>query len=294
MARTLPKRNQPAQVWEWIRRLEDVAVPRVALRDLYQGEHWSVASSLSDVALSVGLLADLWGASAGYGLVPAECEIKPYAATFATGHADCVARAAGSHLALARRRWWSDLASWTGPSTSAPRTLAQLAEAGRDQVIIAALSSTYLSAIKDDLLAARRVLKEPGLMLIISAGSRPSLDFGENLLPVDASVQGAFRGSKLALNARAAHWLVATAQEHGFTLRRIRDLLAQVPRGDPNASASLRKKRSDAQVLRFIIHRLARDPQASKSTLLREFRDDGFACEQFRFSSLFATARRAL
>jgi hypothetical protein len=55
-----------------------------------------------------------------------------------------------------------------------------------------------------------------------------------------------------------------------------------------------RTRMTDADVAKRIEQELAIDPRAKKSVLLRRLRDEGFACEQKRFGSIFdEVARRA-
>src|SRR5439155_924306 len=77
------------------------AVPAL---DLYGGEHWQVARSLPAHGVEGGREVKLWVSSAGYGLVPAEAPLRPYAATFSSAQADSVLRpgAPMSDLTV----WW--------------------------------------------------------------------------------------------------------------------------------------------------------------------------------------------
>src|SRR5262245_11141361 len=54
----------------WWRRLSTHESRNIVATDLYGGDHWSVARSLPAVAVANGRSAQLWVASAGYGLVP--------------------------------------------------------------------------------------------------------------------------------------------------------------------------------------------------------------------------------
>ena len=66
---------------EWIRCLVDLTdVPLVAADRLYVGEHWKVSRGLP--SLATGHRTRLWVCSAGYGLIPADARVRPYAATF--------------------------------------------------------------------------------------------------------------------------------------------------------------------------------------------------------------------
>ncbi|MGK3899636.1 hypothetical protein ABI062_15345, partial [Enterococcus faecium] len=49
----------------------------------------------------------LWVLSAGYGLVAANADVKPYSATFARGEADSVLQRTDGERRSALRLWWS-------------------------------------------------------------------------------------------------------------------------------------------------------------------------------------------
>jgi len=53
-----------------------------------------------------------------------------------------------------------------------------------------------------------------------------------------------------------------------------------------------RRAATDAEVRQFIRDRLMADHTATRTRLLREFRDDHRACEQGRFAALFRTETR--
>ena len=135
----------------WIDQLERSTEPTVPARQLYAGEHWQVVRELESITAAAGVDASLWVCSAGYGLVSADAPLRPYAATFATGHADSVSADPGN-----RPRWWASLADWKGPVPSAPRTLRDLACREPHAVFLVALSSAYLAACADDLLGLAR------------------------------------------------------------------------------------------------------------------------------------------
>ena len=271
---------------EWIGRLESSACSPVTATSLYSGEHWQVARALPAIAQASGHRAELWVCSAGYGLVPARAPVRPYSATLARGHADSVARTSDE-----ARAWWRMQSAWAGPVPTAPRSLTDLATRDPDSTIIAALSATYLSACGEDLLAAAGKLGEHENLTLISAGTRPQGTFADLICPVDGALQNALGGTLMALNARAAgHILSAlgTEQPTRTAARRvIADLGAtSLPMGRPKRAAA-----SDEEIRALIRQRLRTEP-ATYTSMLRQFRSEGRACEQGRFARLFAETKR--
>ena len=264
----------------WIDQLERSTEPTVPARQLYAGEHWQVVRSLEPTAAAAGLDASLWVCSAGYGLVSADAPLRPYAATFATGHVDSVS--ADSHN---RSRWWASLADWKGPVPNAPRTLRDLARSQPPAIFLVALSSAYLAASTNDLLGLADELVSPEHLTIISTGTSGG-PLARHLAPASAQLQPMLGGTRQSLNARILAYLL---RQHAAALTRthIQRVLGGLLAKAPPLARYQRAPRSDQQVRMFIRRRLSSEPQVTASRLLREFRDLGHACEQGRFAALY-------
>ena len=290
-ARHLPARNSRERYRTWVQRLKEVDVPSVPVRELYMGEHWQVALSLAKVGEAAGLALELWVVSAGYGLVHEGDLVKPYAATFTPGLPDSLIRPDHGGRRTSTSDWWAQLALWQGPTSGNPRTLSDLARRNPADYLVVALGSTYLEAVIDDVDAARTLLTDPALLLVISAGTRPSNRLGSNLIPIDSSHQQSLGGTRLSLNVRAARWLVATSADHRFDHALVARKLAEVR--TQSATAKTGRRMSDPEVSAYIRDQLNRQTKPSKTALLRRLRDQGRACEQARFARLFGEAASA-
>jgi hypothetical protein len=272
----IPGRETVQRVWEWTGRLANVSsAPLIAAQDLYSGEHWMIARGLPGRAGRAR--ARLWVCSAGYGLIPADVQIHPYAAAF-SGGPDCVLGGAEG-----ARRWWRALTGWEGPALNEPRSIRSLAAADPSACFLVALSASYLNACRDDITAAAGLVAEPDTFMVISAGARFPGSLGPAMVPADARLQGFLGGTRQALNARIASYLlsagISSRAEAAHCMTR---LLAK----QPPVTRYGRKKLSDQEVTDMVISRLTQAPDASASRLLREFRDAGYACEQQRFAGL--------
>jgi hypothetical protein len=274
---SVPISHTDERARDWICRLSEISYsPLISARDLYAGEHWVVACSLPDVA--GGERIRLWACSAGYGLIPADAPLRPYAATFTGGHADSVPGGADG-----ARAWWHALSSWEGPSSGQPRSIRELAAKEPTASYLLALSAPYLHACQEDIAAATSLMRDLDRFVVVSAGTRDPGLLANVVVPADARLQALLGGTRQALNARiAAHLLSAGIVGRADASRHMARLLAQQP-GVPRYE---RKKLSDAEVLALIADGLAGTPGASASRLLRQFRDAGYACEQGRFGRL--------
>jgi hypothetical protein len=271
--------NSPAvRAYRWIARLSRAQnVLQTSARDLFAGEHWSVARKLPALHRP-GEVIHEWVCSAGYGLIPVDSTIMPYHATLTPGQADSVPGTAAS--------WWSALSEWEGPAPGQPRSIRELVAADSTALFMFILSKAYLRMCGVDITAATKHLKDPNRLFIVSAGTKPQGDLASFLVPSDARLQGRLGGTRRALNARIGAHLLSTGvrgrDEATGDLERLLAAQPPIPRYN-------REKQSDQEVLGFIARRLAQAPATSASQLLREFRDAGFACEQHRFSRLCRT-----
>jgi len=266
----------------WTERLTASAEPITEAIDLYAGEHWDIARRLTS-ASDARLTVELWISSAGYGLIPSNAPIRPYAATFTAGNADSVP--GGVEGATA---WWDALADWAGPSPG-PRSITDMISADPESRVLLALSATYLKACREDIVRAISRIDRGGQLSIISAGTKDDPQLAPYLLPADARLQTAVGGSRQALNVRAAqHLLAGGIIDHDDMFETLAKLLVD----QPLIARYERRPATDAEVQAFIQHRLTTDPSSTHTRLLREFREDNRACEQSRFAALFRAETR--
>lgn len=156
-------------------------------------------------------------------------------------------------------------------------------------MFLVALSSAYLSACTDDLVGAAAQLASPEQLTVISAGTR-SGPLAGHLAPATAQLQPALGGTRQALNTRILAYLLRRHPD-ALTRTRIRKVLGGLLAAAPPLVRYQRSPRTDPQVAAFVRQRLASDPDARASRLLREFRDLGHACEQGRFAAIYRAVR---
>ena len=265
----------------WTELLASPVVPTVPAIDLYAGEHWTVARDFRNVVPS-GHALELWVCSAGYGLISSETELLPYSATFASGDPDVVPGAA--------QEWWDSLCGWVGPACG-PRSLGELAASEPTARILLVLSADYLRACHDDVFRAAQKVAGSGQLSIISTGTDHSRDLDEYLLPGDSRLQATFGGTLKALNVRTARHLLAEGLiDHAEMAAHLEQLLSKTaPQQHPE-----RRRATDREIRAFIRRRVTTDPKAAHTRLLRQLRDENYACEQGRFAALFEEEKQSL
>ena len=272
-----------ARATRWTSRLDSPRSDRLEARHLYQGEHWSVVKRMVDRAGDFGCIAEVWIVSAGYGLVPISANLESYSATFSPGSADSVAQSKSGQRD--NQAWWGLLASWRNRDLQGPRNLTELALQDTSSPMIVALSKTYLQAVLHDLTDAAEAMGKKADLLLVSTGTPPD-GLEKVQLPCDARFLTSLGGSRTSLNARVADRIIATSDRHEFDSARVRNLLQKDLDRSKDILRYDRRKQTDAEIQHWIRTRLNID-YASRSSLLRELRDAGLACEQRRFAGLY-------
>src|SRR4030095_10095970 len=135
----------------WRGRLQKTREESIAAVQLYRGQHWVVVRELPAAAQQAGYHADLWVASAGYGLLPAEAPLRPYSATFSASDKDSVWRPGDGDRREVLRNWWNGLQTLAGWAAGTPRSLTALAAAAPDAIVLVIASPVYVTAIADGL-----------------------------------------------------------------------------------------------------------------------------------------------
>ncbi|MGW4623773.1 hypothetical protein [Streptomyces sp. NPDC004592] len=267
----LPPADLPERAAEWARRLRTVPGPRIALGELYQGDQWRRAADLTAAASKAGFTPRLYVASAGLGLRPVSSLAPSYAATFTPRHADSVA--SSSEQAT---DWWDHL-----QRTDAGHHLPQIAAAAGRALVV--LSETYAQAMHRDLVA----LAATGVDAVLIGGAT-AVD-GVTRVPADAALRQALGGTRTSLNVRmAASWLEHCTPGRLITpagQERWNTWVTEVARPEHYA----RRPMTDEEVVVFIKEMKNLNPDHSRTRLLRLLRDQGMACEQKRFASLYTS-----
>lgn len=297
LVRNLPSRSNGApDVDVWLQRRDEATAESIPAEELYKGELWTSTLRLRDVARATTRQVVLWVASAGYGLIRADAEVKPYGATFAQGAADSVSRArTGLRADQQTATWWRALTD-APASEGTPASIAELAgDVGGDDLLVV-MSASYVAACREDLLAASDLHERA---VLVSAGAAQDPDHAGWAVDFDARVQGEGRpldGSRISLNVRVAEHLVREAGPRPLDRTSSAAIAREIMEGLVSAPRySHRRAATDEEVLDFARSTLRAEPSASASAALRRFRDEAErACEQKRFAKLFREAKREL
>lgn len=278
-----------SRVSSWWERVRHTDVKRVAAHDLYGGEHWVWSLKTRQALETRSRRVQLWVASAGYGLVSGDAQLKPYSATFAGGAPDSVTRELPSGWSRVDflAAWWSGLGGFKGPDSGAPRLVAELARADPSAAVVVVGSPDYVRALEPDLRLAARALATPSRLVIFSNHRLEGGSLAENLVPVDERARAVVGGTMQGLNARVAAHLLDGLSGHAVDVGLLRARFEQMVEHTSKPLKPQRPQIDDVVVVEFIRAELKKNPNARQTALLAELRRSGSACEQGRFRRLF-------
>lgn len=287
------KKSGVARATEWKDRLRSAQSELLRAVDMYIGPHWATALSLPEIAHINGYNAELWVASAGYGLIPATVKIKPYSATFTARHADSVVgMGTKSEILEGCTDWWRQMSRWKGPKGGNPRTIGELVGNNHNAMVMVVASPSYLNALYVDLKSAKAHMNDTNRLILVSAGSNQLSELTPNLLPVSAKLQHTVGGSRIGLNARIARKVLEESGRWQLDAEVLRRRYSTLSARLPEVMRYERETMTDADVVRFIYTVIRANPDESATSTLRKLRDNGNACEQKRFGRIFKQVKK--
>jgi hypothetical protein len=256
--------------------------PTLPVRDLYQGEYWSVVRALEKEC-------EVRVASAGLGMCTMDTPAVSYRATFSPGSSDSVTRLSDDEgRGVSRALWWRCLRQARLGEGDWTKTVSD--------VVLVSISSYYQDAIADDLIS----LSESGRTVVVMSGSPPlrRLKGVDRLVHIETGqwLRMILGGSTPVVGIRfAAHIVESGAWARPELIREALTDLEDVYRSNATNKLPAIKRRpgTDQDVRDWIVNNMAKQQiRPSKSTFLRLFRSEGLACEQARFGRLFDEVRR--
>lgn len=263
--RDVPPGTQAERARYWREQLRQGDEMR-PLSALYQGEQWKASLRLAVVAKRVGFEPNVVVASAGLGLKPLDAPAPAYAATFALSNADAVATTVEEATA-----WWQQI-SRASPDLN-------LGALGNRVLLV--LSRAYALPLAGDL--GRMGARGSDGVLVGGAHEIP----GVLRLPSDATLRRDLGGTLSSLNQRmAARFLEMSQGPAGWLstahLRRWNSWV----QNSQHREVFDRRRGDDGAVKAWIKATLGHRA-VSATSALREYRSQGYACEQGRFGRLY-------
>lgn len=273
----IKKYNSQSIVSAWFERLEN-AEQKVPANEVYAGDHWKVASSISIPDL------DLWVLSAGYGLIHSSSYIGSYDATFSKGSENSI-----NKTGLSNKEWWERLHQLRNSEGFKCNSLHSLVSTNVDDVFFIAASPDYLRVIQDEL---KELLLDKKLtnknLFIISSKHNIDKKLTPYFLESSADFCSTLKGGRVSLNIRLAKYLLEQDNVNTFSPNHVIDKYNHLQKTSVKLSVNNRQKLTDAEINNFIIKELESNQglKTSATMLLKKLRSKNLACEQKRFTKL--------
>jgi hypothetical protein len=266
----------------WIRAIEAHRnlVPAV---DLYKGDYWQYVRAC--VSALSAFDSQLWIISAGLGLIPSGTTAPPYSATFSRRNPDSI----GQTIEMARD-WWQ-LLGRRNVRLGFPGSLTELHKRNPEAIFLLCLSSPYVEVLLPELKVLSTVASTQ--VAVFSAGFDQK-DAPDTLLPLNARYQSHVGGSRGSLNSRILLDVIKILPVDELNPFGIRKYLATVAEKLPPLQIFARKQCSNSELQERITTHLKFHRNASASSTLRAFRDQGLACERSRFHQLFKVGQNEM
>ena len=279
---SLRARSLEGTAREWARRINAEQV-RVPAGDVYGGQAVVAAKAAAEI-----LGARLHFVSAGLALVDQHSPVPGYDLSIGAGESTPRPLAEGRHTP---QEWWLALNGALGVESPVASAIRE-----HDGLALFALPEHYLRMIEGELqqLAASDRRK---LRLLVARGTQVTPQLAPQVIRYDLRLQrlpGAPRGAMTSFAQRALLHFASLATQHpnvtsiasqralveaALALAPAQNLQRAQPMSDPNIKAWMRRTDPDLR--------------ASKSALLRLFRESGNACASHRFDRLHQDLRSA-
>ena len=281
--------SERCQQWiQSIKQADQENLPTLPAREMYSGTTWHAAKRLNTVAKNKGFESSAWIISAGYGLIGEDVPIHSYGAAFSRSASDSIsAGLTNEDESNVEKRWWQLLGDWEGPSPGSPRSFYELAQKYPDRIFLVVLSKSYLKAVDEDLVNARDILDDPSQLVIISTGTNSHSLLSKNLLPSGSDFRGMVGGVLNTLNIRLAEKVILESKQHTINSKTLNTIYSKLLDEQPPLTKYNRERLPVGKIEEYIRNAITKNAKATKTKLLRDYRDEGFACEQRKFYALF-------
>lgn len=253
--------------------------------NVYAGDHWSIAREIHENKIP------LWIISAGFGFINSTTKICAYNATFSSNDLNSVGQYYGTNSLLKNnRRWWEQLHDNRGIHFRSEHSFTSMIRKCMSDTFFIVSSPSYLKVIEPELeeLTLKGYLNPENTFIITS-----KIKLSENLKPMHYIAIEDFctqlKGSRISLNIRLARFLMLGIDESSNIREQINKKYNDLLRASTPALKFNREKISDSNLESFILKQLSSSGSSkhSATSLLRDLRKLGFACEQKRFGKIF-------
>lgn len=265
----------------WLRSLENVKHRYPALA-LYKGGYWSLIRKILTVQSSWKTLI----VSAGLGLVQDTDCIPGYEATFSTNQLDSIpSHQEGSSV------WFENIGGI--------RRFKEYFEQQSASLLIVVLSQPYLKAIQSCLQwYIEHFGTEYLIVLSTESTKRAFPELHKSWIVLNEKMVHETGGVVGTLNASVLLWYVSQMIGEPISKASMKEHIALLSEKTASMESLIQKNRTPQTIeqvkqwiSRWVQQSLRKNHSIAKTRALREYRQEGFACEQKKFGRLFAEVK---
>lgn len=259
----------------WNKNISDKKISTYKANELYKGGSWKATKKTREI-LSTIFKTNLYIASAGHGLIHEETSVCSYNSTFASSTANSISKFMKDNSIKGNTIWWNSINKFDFQIFTS------------DSIFFIILPHNYLLATQETIHTLIKNYNDNVFIFTANKHSIPSF-MQNNIIKFDSRFNNFQSGVISNMLQRAVLWLANEIViknlklSHNTLQNHIELEMSQYD----NFTMPIRIKLSEEEIIEIIKNMILNDHITSASKGLKVFRNNGYACEQNRFSKLF-------
>ena len=257
----LPTLSVNESVSEWINRLKSTNVGLVKMIDLYKGGYWGIVKDIN----SNSKVDNVWVLSAGYGIINANQEVKPYAIALKDNSYDSIKLNTIGQSNDSYSQWWNNITS------KRKLTITDVYNQYPEDIFIVYASYEYMKAIKNDFI---NIVDKPNV-LIVSPDTKIK-EFTPHILNTNLRLRSFLGGNKMTVSPLTVKHLVENIDKIGYTKDKVNTYFKEIISKQPELPPMnpVREKLSDKDFINLLLEIGIDKP---KTAIIKAVNDKGYA-----------------
>lgn len=257
----LPTLPVEESVKEWVQRLKFTPSNLIKMIDLYKGGYWNIVKDLYQNPK----VDNVWVLSAGYGIINANREVKPYAIALKDNSFDSIKLNTQNQSNKSYSQWWDSITKLRKSN------LTSIYNNTPDDIFIIYASFEYMKAIYNDI---KNIIDKPNV-LVISPDTKIK-EFTPHILNTNLRLRSFLGGNKMTVSPLTVKHLVENIENIGYTKEKINSYFEKIISEQPPLPPMnpIRKKLNDTDFINLIKEIGINKP---KTYIIKEINKKGYA-----------------
>jgi hypothetical protein len=257
----LPILSVDESVVEWIKRLKSTNVNLVKMINLYKGGYWGIVKDIN----SNSKVDNVWVLSAGYGIVNANQEVKPYAIALKDNSFDSIKLNTKEQSNESYSLWWDNI------TDKRKLSITDVYNQYKDDLFIVYASYEYMKAIKNDFI---NIVDKPNV-LIVSPDTKIK-EFTPHILNTNLRLRSFLGGNKMTVSSLTVKHLIENIDNIGYTKSEVNKYFTNIISQQPNLPTQnpVRTKLNDEEFTKLLLEIGINKP---KTAIIKAINERGYA-----------------